>query len=271
MSTTLKRAVRSVLPRPAVRRLGQLVNRLQGLRTYRFTFPAARRQPQTRELPPLVAGDNLLEQLGAKYLPSKRNHNYLPLYWMHLRDIRLQVRSVLEIGVQTDHSIRMWEEFFPNATIYGLDIDPRCLAFAGGRRRILIGDQGDVAFLRSVVAQTGPLDVIIDDGSHIVEHQLKTFDLLFPFLSSHGVYVIEDVGGVVGDYSLRTVGALKGLVDKIMHWPAGVEPEEWPRLAAFPEGTPWAERNVVGVAFYRWIVFVMRGKNPEDNPFLHRS
>ncbi len=72
-----------------------------------------------------VSRNNILDELGEKYRPSKRTHNYLPYYWLHFRDIRLDVRKVIEIGVQTDHSIRMWEEFFPNATIYGLDIDPK--------------------------------------------------------------------------------------------------------------------------------------------------
>ena len=57
-----------------------------------------------------VAPDNVLAQLGEKYTPSKRLHNYLPFYWMHFRDIRFEVKRVLEIGVQTDRSIRMWEE-----------------------------------------------------------------------------------------------------------------------------------------------------------------
>lgn len=216
----------------------------------------------------MVAPDNPLEQLGAKYLPSKRLHNYLPHYWMHFRDIRHEVSTVIEIGLQRDHSIRMWEEFFPNATIYGIDIDPRCQQFAGGRRKVLIGDQGDAAFLRRVIEQTGSPDIVIDDGSHRVAHQLTTFNLLFPALASHGVYVVEDTGAVVGDYQLRTVNALQGLVESIMHWPEGVAPEDWPRLGSFPAGTPWAARNIVGIAFYRWIVFVMRGKNPEDNPYL---
>lgn len=37
-----------------------------------------------------------------------------------------------------------------------------------------------------------------------------------------------------------------------------------------PEAT-WADRNIIGVAFYRWIVFVMRGHNPGDNPYLGPS
>ncbi len=235
-----------------------------------FTFPDSRPTDSPSPYPFWVDRNNLLEELGNKYQPSKRNHNYLVYYWMHFRDIRTHVKKVLEIGVQTDRCLKMWEEFFPNATIYGVDIEPSCKAFDGGRRRMLIGNQGSREFCRELVSETGgQFDIIIDDGSHKVEHQLNTFNWLFPELNQHGIYVIEDTGGVVGDTGLETVGNLQALVNHIMHWPAGYDPGNWGYLSSFDDSTLWADRNIVGVAFYRWIAFVMRGNNPGDNPYLH--
>lgn len=263
-----KATARGALPESVFLRIWRLINKVQSLRTYRFTFPASDRKIQGDTSPFIISRDNVLEELGKKYLPTKRTNNYLVYYWMHLRDIRLQVRNVLEIGVQRGHSIRMWEEFFPRAAIYGLDIDPKCKQVEGGRRKILIGDQSDPAFLSSVVKQVGCFDVIIDDGSHKVAHQLKSFEVLFPSLSDHGIYALEDVGGGVGDFNLRTVNALKTLVDKIMYWPSDLHPREWRHLSRFAEGVGWLEQNIIGISFYRWIVFIMRGNNPGDNPFL---
>jgi hypothetical protein len=234
-----------------------------------FAFPAAGSPSPPSPYPFFVDPDNLLEQLGRKYKPSKRSHNYLPYYWMHFRDIRLQVKKVCEIGLQNDFSIRMWEEFFPNAKIYGIDIDPKCRQFAGGRRQVFIGDQGDKSFLRRFVEETGGgLDVVIDDGSHIVQHQLDTFEILFPALSSHGIYAMEDTGGVVGDYERFTVNSLQQLAAHVLYWPRGYPPSDWPRLSSFPDSASWADRHVVGVAVYRWLAFVFRGQNPGDNPYL---
>ncbi len=235
----------------------------------RFSFPTApdNATASTYKFP--VSADNPLEELRIKYRPTKAEHNYLPYYWMHFRDIRFEVRKVLEIGVQTDRSIRMWEEFFPNATIYGLDIDPACERLAGGRCEIFIGDQSDPAFLKQVVDRAGGyFDIIIDDGSHRVEHQLASFNYLFPKLSDHGIYAVEDTGGCVGDPGLATVNALKAIVDNVMYWPKGFRPEDWPHLDRFPSHASWADKNVIGVAFYRWLVFVTRGNNPADNPHL---
>lgn len=236
---------------------------------YAFSFANASGDPAESPFPFLVSSENTLDELGARYRPTKRRHNYLPYYWMHFRDIRFDVKSVLEIGIQTDRSIRMWEEFFPHATIHGIDIDPACRQFEGGRRRIFVGDQSDRDFLRRVVEKSDrAFDVVIDDGSHRVEHQLTSFDFLFPTMSDHGVYVVEDTGGCVGDPELATVKSLMALVESIMYWPKGFKPRDWMFLPEFPDEARWIDRNVIGIAFYRWIVFIMRGRNPRDNPFL---
>jgi hypothetical protein len=212
-----------------------------------------------------LVGPNPLVELGERYQPTKRIHNYLGWYWLHLRDVREDIRTVLEIGVETDSSIRMWEEFFPNATIFGLDVDPACAAYSGGRRRVLIGDQSDPRVLDHVTHEAGgSFDLVIDDGSHLPAHQLATFERLFPRLSTHGVYVVEDTGGVVGDPELRTVWALEQIVRSVMWWPPGAHSDEWGAMLEFDERAGWLDRNAIGIAFYRWIVFVLRGRNPHD-------
>ena len=265
--TKLFRNLVRLLPSDAKLSLSRLNTRIQTSRpAHTFAFKNASNNPPKSSFPFVISRENTLEELGEKYLPSKRFHNYLIYYWSHFRDIRYEVKSVLEIGIETDRSIRMWEEFFPNAIIYGIDIKPECKDFEGGRRRILIGDQSDLNFLHELTELAAPFDVVIDDGSHRIEHQLKTFDYLFPKMSDHGVYVIEDTGGCVDDFGLRTVNSLKKLVDSIMYWPSGTH--HWSELSKFPQQTSWISKNIIGIAFYRWIVFVMRGRNPEDNPYL---
>jgi len=56
-------------------------------------------------------------------------------------------------------------------------------------------DQQDVARLGEIVAAEfgdAPLDLVVDDASHLLEPSRATFDRLFPCLRPGGVYVIED-------------------------------------------------------------------------------
>jgi predicted O-methyltransferase YrrM len=58
-------------------------------------------------------------------------------------------------------------------------------------------DQGDAAALRGIVADEfggEPLDLVIDDASHLLDPTRTSFNVLFPLLRPGGVYVIEDWG-----------------------------------------------------------------------------
>ena len=103
----------------------------------------------------------------------------------------------------------MWEEYFPNATIYGIDINPLCKQFESGRVKIFIGDQNDDNFLNGIKSVIGNIDVLLDDGSHITKHQIKTYDILYPSVVKGGFYIIEDLSNsyeeILNHHDLRSI------------------------------------------------------------------
>lgn len=228
----------------------------------RKTEPGARPSP--------AKADNILEELAAKYKPSKRAHDYIRHFWLHFGENRLKVRKFIEIGL-ADHkgekhpdSLMMWEDFFPNAEVWGIDINPECAVFEGGRRRILIGDQKDPAFLERVVKATGAdIDIIVDDGEHTPQAILTSFTWLFGALNDHGIYAVEDIL-----HQRRVQQFFLDLADGVSHWPTEFHMPDWPFLRQFESRVEWVRKNITGVAFYRFLCFVMRGYNPEDNPYL---
>jgi len=124
----------------------------------------------------------------------KWNH-YLPIYSRIFAPYRNQKQPLrfLEIGVWKGGSLEMWRSYFgKEAVIFGIDIDPKCMAFNDGQAQVRIGSQADAQFLRSVVEEMGGVDIILDDGSHIGEHQRASFETLFPLLADDGIYVVED-------------------------------------------------------------------------------
>lgn len=106
------------------------------------------------------------------------------------REITFEPKAILEIGVQTGDSLRMWMERFPNAKVVGIDIDPDCGKPEGAT--VIIGDGHDPDLLAKVWDEHGPFDLVIDDGSHQVAHQIRTFEALLPRIERGGMYVCED-------------------------------------------------------------------------------
>lgn len=128
------------------------------------------------------------------------DHSYIELYSEILEPYRYKAKRVLEIGMLGGESLRMWEYYFGNASVHGSDISVRPVGgmanlepmIAEGGHNIHILDatnkeQVDKEFIGM------RFDVIIDDASHILEHQLSIYKSFKPFLAKGSIYIIEDV------------------------------------------------------------------------------
>lgn len=130
---------------------------------------------------------------GIKYKTDKiTHHGYQRFYDLFLIPIKHNNMNILEIGVDNYRSLKMWLDFFPNANIYGMDINKKDYNYTRGR--IFQGDQSKKKDLQTIVKKIGKCKFIIDDGSHVPEHQLLSFNYLFKeCLEFGGVYIIEDI------------------------------------------------------------------------------
>lgn len=118
---------------------------------------------------------------------------YLDIYERYFAPLRDQPISILEIGVLNGQSLRTWKAYFPNASVFGIDIDPRCKTHEEDRIQVAIGSQDDPEFLKSCFGAERKFDIIIDDGLHVNALTLATFQHLFaPRLNPGGIYIIED-------------------------------------------------------------------------------
>ncbi len=192
-------------------------------------------------------------------------HQYPQWYERHFEPIRDRRLTILEIGVggyqdsaRGGESLRMWKNYFPRAAVYGLDIFDKT-SMSGPRTTVLQGDQSSPEDLRRVLAATGPLDVVIDDGSHRSEHVKASFAMLFPALRENGIYVIEDLqtsywpgfgGRPPGQAGIPTsMDYLKTLVD-------GLNYEEI--TGRRPSNT---DTNIRGLHFYHNLAMIEKGAN----------
>lgn len=134
---------------------------------------------------------NKFTYYGYKYnLDKVTYHEYDRYYNRFLPESRKKGGAMLEIGIDKGGSLKMWEEIYPNIHIYGIDINTKI-----NKPNITIfkGDQSKINFIRSIYKKLPNLFLIIDDGSHVPEHQLLCFNTFFPLLEHGGVYIIEDI------------------------------------------------------------------------------
>lgn len=120
--------------------------------------------------------------------------HYFEIYDRHFSRFRGKSPVVVEFGVSQGGSLQMWKDYFgPGVKIYGVDINPECKRFEEENVRIFIGDQSDRDFLRSIAREVPPIDILIEDGGHMMDQQIATFEELFSNVQPNGVYLCEDI------------------------------------------------------------------------------
>lgn len=149
-----------------------------------------------------------------RYLDTDKNmgHCYIShVYDKYLSPKKYTAKKILEIGMFLGDSQRMWNEFFPNATIYGTDVNfmGRIIKFENNIIKIF----GDAYSDAVIDALPNDFDIIIDDGPHTLESMI-TFLKRYSFkVRSGGVVVIEDIQSI--DWIPKLMEAVPAhLVDK---------------------------------------------------------
>ena len=104
--------------------------------------------------------------------------------------------SILEVGIYHGESLKMFNEYFGNwATVYGIDINLEQNQYWNERNIIGQVDANSRESVESFLNQIGNIkfDIILDDASHIAQHQIHTILYLHNSLRENGIYIIEDL------------------------------------------------------------------------------
>ena len=133
-------------------------------------------------------------------------HSYTPFYYELFKHTKNNIKKVFEMGIGTPTimahsgegyvvgaSLRMWRDFFPNAQIYGADIQPEAM-FEDERIKTFLADQSSKEDMERVISEVGAdIDLFIDDGNHYRDKQLDLARIALPLLKKDVIYIIEDV------------------------------------------------------------------------------
>ncbi len=165
-----------------------------------------------------------MQDIGKKCNTDKVTHHHYERFYPEYLEPFLSKKegALLEIGVDKGSSMKLWQEYLPNLFVYGVDIG---VSDSGDNYHIFQADQSSPSHLDLLVNKLReakrPLWIVNDDGSHIPEHQILTFNKLFPVLEAGGVYIIEDIetsywskGGLYGYPTKYGYLSPKSLIEK---------------------------------------------------------
>ncbi|MCB0164753.1 MAG: class I SAM-dependent methyltransferase [Anaerolineae bacterium] len=143
-------------------------------------------------------GDECFIFFKIKHLIDQYAH-----FWGTRNDFK--PKNILELGMFDGGSVAFWFEYFKPEKHVGVDIQQKQdssyfrkyiqnKALQDRISTFWSTNQGDSKRLRQIVNQefSGPLDLVIDDASHMYDLTRQSFLTLFPLLRPGGLYVIED-------------------------------------------------------------------------------
>lgn len=155
-----------------------------------------------------------LAELFNKYGSDKNRNGYTPVYHSLFKNLREKPIVLLEIGIGTmikgapssmvgyalpnykpGGSLRAWRDYFSRGTIHGVDIQPDTQFTEERITTHLCNSTEKTASEAFLAKDTTPkeVDILIDDGAHYDECQLKTFYHFYGLVKKGGFYIIEDV------------------------------------------------------------------------------
>jgi len=128
-------------------------------------------------------------------------HSYLELYQKLLINKKESAKNVLEVGICYGGSIKLWHDFFTNATVYGLDIIPIYTEYIldeiKNKDRITLytsTNAYDEYFVKNYFLDKNiKFDFMLDDGPHSLESMKQFINLYSQVMTEDGILIIEDV------------------------------------------------------------------------------
>ena len=127
-----------------------------------------------------------------RYNTDKYEHGFIDVYEPYFNNSK-NVKNVLEIGVYFGGSLQYLSDKFPDAKIYGIDIEDKTQYNTDNITTYIVNQEDRNALNKFLEETNVEFDIIIDDGGHTMKQQQVSFGTLFKSLKKGGIYILEDL------------------------------------------------------------------------------
>jgi hypothetical protein len=132
-----------------------------------------------------------LIELAKQFKTDKQypTHSYIEKYYSKTFESFADRKNltIVEIGVHKGESLELWNKYFIDANIIGIDINPVNYVPSSKNITVIQGKSSRVDTFDTVQN---------DDGSHRIHNQIATYNILYPRLNPNGIYIIEDIRNI---------------------------------------------------------------------------
>jgi hypothetical protein len=176
---------------------------------------------------------NQLKEINNIYRSDKGfGHNYIDFYESIFSPLKEKKLNILEIGVLFGNSLKLWNDYFINSKIYGIDdfsqpdghqyynfkpivakeVEEDLRIFE--RIKLLVFDCTDKIEIEENLKSL-KFDIIIDDANHDLSQQKTNYSNYNQFLNEDGLYICEDIGSTQNavelEYYIRNISPEKNV------------------------------------------------------------
>ena len=153
---------------------------------------------------------SLLCEIGKKFDTDKSSqrsnvtntrhcHPYTLFYDGLFRNKKNDNLTIAELGILEGSSLRMWQEYFPNSSIYGFEYNNDLInkfknSYNNDRITLSHIDVTKSESIKSAFSNLNIMyDLIIEDTTHQFEDQIRTIENTYQYLKPGGIMIIEDI------------------------------------------------------------------------------
>jgi len=143
-------------------------------------------------------------EIGRKYdtdnvTNSRHCHPYTLFYEGLFKNKKDEPLNIAELGILEGASLRMWQEYFTNAEIYGFEYNEEYIInfkenFDNDRITLSKIDVASIESIENSFSELNILyDIIIEDTTHLFEDQIRVIENTYQYLKPGGIMIIEDI------------------------------------------------------------------------------